>query len=121
MIKLGSRTELILAQSEDLNIEVHVGQRILAGTTVMARYAAKPPAAKSGIGNPRSQIPNSQSLIPPPMRPIRTIAVFPTLLTLGNLICGFFAIVVAAGSRNRRRSSAMSTWATRETSCSAAA
>ncbi len=30
------------------------------------------------------------------MRPLRTIAVFPTLLTLGNLICGFFAIVVAA-------------------------
>jgi CDP-diacylglycerol--serine O-phosphatidyltransferase len=30
------------------------------------------------------------------MRPIRTIAVFPTLLTLGNLICGFFAVVVAA-------------------------
>ncbi len=30
------------------------------------------------------------------MRPIRTIAVFPTLLTLGNLMCGFFAIVVAS-------------------------
>jgi CDP-diacylglycerol--serine O-phosphatidyltransferase len=30
------------------------------------------------------------------MRRIRTIAVFPTLLTLGNLVCGFFAIVVAA-------------------------
>jgi CDP-diacylglycerol--serine O-phosphatidyltransferase len=30
------------------------------------------------------------------MRPLRTIAVFPTLLTLGNLACGFFAIVVAA-------------------------
>jgi CDP-diacylglycerol---serine O-phosphatidyltransferase len=30
------------------------------------------------------------------MRPIRTISVFPTLLTLGNLICGFFAIVVAS-------------------------
>jgi CDP-diacylglycerol---serine O-phosphatidyltransferase len=30
------------------------------------------------------------------MRPIRTVSVFPTLLTLGNLICGFFAIVVAA-------------------------
>src|SRR5574340_924464 len=30
------------------------------------------------------------------MRPIRTIAVFPTMLTLGNLVCGFFAIVVAA-------------------------
>jgi CDP-diacylglycerol--serine O-phosphatidyltransferase len=30
------------------------------------------------------------------MRPLRTISVFPTLLTLGNLVCGFFAIVVAA-------------------------
>ena len=30
------------------------------------------------------------------MRPIRTIAVFPTMFTLGNLVCGFFAIVVAA-------------------------
>jgi len=27
---------------------------------------------------------------------MRTIAVFPTLLTLGNLVCGFFAIVVAS-------------------------
>lgn len=30
------------------------------------------------------------------MRPLRTIAVFPTMFTLGNLVCGFFAIVVAA-------------------------
>ena len=30
------------------------------------------------------------------MRPIRTVAVFPTLFTLGNLVCGFFAIVVAS-------------------------
>jgi CDP-diacylglycerol---serine O-phosphatidyltransferase len=30
------------------------------------------------------------------MRPLRTISVFPTLLTLGNLVCGFFAIVVAS-------------------------
>ncbi len=30
------------------------------------------------------------------MRPIRTIAMFPTMLTLGNLVCGFFAIVVAS-------------------------
>lgn len=30
------------------------------------------------------------------MRMLRTIAVLPTLFTLGNLICGFFAIVVAA-------------------------
>ncbi len=27
---------------------------------------------------------------------LRTIAVFPTLFTLGNLVCGFFAVVVAA-------------------------
>jgi CDP-diacylglycerol--serine O-phosphatidyltransferase len=30
------------------------------------------------------------------MNRIRTVAVFPTIFTLGNLICGFFAIVVAA-------------------------
>lgn len=30
------------------------------------------------------------------MRPIRKIAVLPTLFTLGNLVCGFFAIVVAS-------------------------
>ena len=30
------------------------------------------------------------------MSPIRTVAVFPTLFTLGDLVCGFFAIVVAA-------------------------
>ena len=30
------------------------------------------------------------------MRPIRTIAIFPTMFTLGNLVCGFFAIVVAS-------------------------
>ena len=30
------------------------------------------------------------------MRRIRAVAVFPTIFTLGNLVCGFFAIVVAA-------------------------
>ena len=30
------------------------------------------------------------------MKPLRTIAVFPTMFTLGNLVCGFFAIVVAS-------------------------
>ena len=30
------------------------------------------------------------------MRRIRTVAVLPTMFTLGNLVCGFFAIVVAA-------------------------
>jgi len=30
------------------------------------------------------------------MRTIRTVAVLPTMFTLGNLVCGFFAIVVAS-------------------------
>jgi CDP-diacylglycerol--serine O-phosphatidyltransferase len=30
------------------------------------------------------------------MRPVRAVAVLPTLFTLGNLLCGFFAIVVAS-------------------------
>jgi CDP-diacylglycerol--serine O-phosphatidyltransferase len=30
------------------------------------------------------------------MHRIRTVAVFPTMFTLGNLVCGFFSIVVAA-------------------------
>ncbi len=30
------------------------------------------------------------------MKPLRTIAVLPTMFTLGNLVCGFFAIVVAS-------------------------
>jgi len=38
MIKLGSRTELILTDSDDLKIEVDIGQHIQAGTTIMARY-----------------------------------------------------------------------------------
>lgn len=41
MIKLGSRTELIIPDSKDLVIEAKIGQRILAGTTVMARYSEK--------------------------------------------------------------------------------
>ncbi len=39
MIKLGSRTELIVPDEPGLSIEVAVGQKIKAGATVMARYA----------------------------------------------------------------------------------
>lgn len=39
MIKLGSRTELVLAEDPELRIEVVVGQRVCAGSTVVARYA----------------------------------------------------------------------------------
>ena len=30
------------------------------------------------------------------MRRIRAVSLFPTIFTLGNLVCGFFAIVVAS-------------------------
>ena len=46
-----------------------------------------------------SLIPYPSSLIPYPlslMRPIRTFAILPTMFTLGNLVCGFFAIVIAS-------------------------
>jgi len=45
MIKLGSRTELIIPDGDDLKIEVAIGQKIMAGTTVMAKYQAKSQAA----------------------------------------------------------------------------
>jgi phosphatidylserine decarboxylase len=38
MIKLGSRTELILPYSEALKIEVKVGQKVKAGATIMAKW-----------------------------------------------------------------------------------
>jgi phosphatidylserine decarboxylase len=38
MIKLGSRTELILPDNERLSIEIQLGQTVKAGSTVMARY-----------------------------------------------------------------------------------
>ena len=37
MIKLGSRTELIIPDGDDVTIEVAIGQKIMAGTTIMAR------------------------------------------------------------------------------------
>jgi phosphatidylserine decarboxylase len=41
MIKLGSRTELIIADNDELSIEVKIGQRIKAGSTIMARYKSR--------------------------------------------------------------------------------
>jgi phosphatidylserine decarboxylase len=38
MIKLGSRTELILPDTHNLEICVEVGQKVKAGTTIFARY-----------------------------------------------------------------------------------
>ena len=41
MIKLGSRTELILPDRDQLKVDVQLGERVRAGTTVMARYQAR--------------------------------------------------------------------------------
>ncbi len=41
MIKLGSRTELILPAEEGLEVRVRVGQKVKAGVTVMAEYKGK--------------------------------------------------------------------------------
>jgi phosphatidylserine decarboxylase len=41
MIKLGSRTELILPAGPDLTIDVTVGQKVQAGSTVLAKYETK--------------------------------------------------------------------------------
>jgi phosphatidylserine decarboxylase len=40
MIKFGSRTELILPDGDELTIEAAIGQKIQAGSTVLARYGA---------------------------------------------------------------------------------
>ena len=41
MIKLGSRTELILPRDESLRVEVKVGDKVRAGSTVMAKHETK--------------------------------------------------------------------------------
>jgi phosphatidylserine decarboxylase len=43
MIKLGSRTELILPDEPGLSVAVQLRQKIKAGTTVMARYPYSQP------------------------------------------------------------------------------
>jgi phosphatidylserine decarboxylase len=39
MIKLGSRTELVIPAEEGLEIRVRLGDNVIAGTTVLASYA----------------------------------------------------------------------------------
>jgi phosphatidylserine decarboxylase len=38
MIKLGSRTELVLPREPGLKIEIKLGQNVRGGATVIARY-----------------------------------------------------------------------------------
>lgn len=48
MIKLGSRTELVLPREAGLELHVSVGQKVKAGSTLMARYASPRDANPSG-------------------------------------------------------------------------
>ena len=70
MIKLGSRTELILPREDGLRIEVRVGEKVRAGASVMARYeansecgmrnvaqASADPSASSEFRVPHSELP----------------------------------------------------------------
>jgi phosphatidylserine decarboxylase len=41
MIKLGSRTELVLPREEGLSVSVLVGDKVRAGSTIVARYGAR--------------------------------------------------------------------------------
>ena len=50
-----------------------------------------PPCSRQGRGIEKPPLAPPDS-----MKRVRAIAVLPTLFTLGNLMCGFFAIVVAA-------------------------
>ena len=40
MIKLGSRTELIVPKEDHLKVEVQVGQKVLGGETILISYAS---------------------------------------------------------------------------------
>jgi phosphatidylserine decarboxylase len=50
MIKLGSRTELVIPREPGLKVEVVVGQKVKAGSSVMARYENLPLAPAGGEG-----------------------------------------------------------------------
>jgi phosphatidylserine decarboxylase len=43
MIKLGSRTELVLPREPGLAIRASIGQRVKAGTTILAHYGTETP------------------------------------------------------------------------------
>jgi len=49
MIKLGSRTELIVPDRPDLQIEVNVGDRVLAGVSVLARRRPAGPQTSDSL------------------------------------------------------------------------
>jgi phosphatidylserine decarboxylase len=48
MIKLGSRTELVLPREAGLTVRTRLGDKVRAGATVLAEYAAVTPNGGGG-------------------------------------------------------------------------
>ncbi len=77
MIKLGSRTELILPREAGLSIEVGVGQKVKAGSTIIARYQPAlesrarntEPEASDGAASAPAEFPLPNSAFPQESRP----------------------------------------------------
>ena len=63
MIKLGSRTELILPDVEGLSIEVAVGRRVKAGRSVVAQFA-NPDAQIAGTSAAATRTPDPDPCTP---------------------------------------------------------
>jgi phosphatidylserine decarboxylase len=59
MIKLGSRTELVLPRHEGLEVQTRVGDKVCAGTTVLARYQVPTAADQQNEPEVRGQRPLS--------------------------------------------------------------
>lgn len=51
MIKLGSRTELVLPREAALQIMVEVGQNVKAGSSIIARYSVPPAVSQTPAGS----------------------------------------------------------------------
>ena len=76
-----------------------VGDRFVAGCRAkIVAQAAEGNVPISSVGRPFRAVATAWKGRPTrnDMRPLRTISIFPTMFTLGNLVCGFFAIVVAS-------------------------
>jgi phosphatidylserine decarboxylase len=59
MIKLGSRTELILPEEDSLEIIAKIGDKISAGSTTLARYRSVVQNTKAIVNDPESNDPES--------------------------------------------------------------
>ena len=51
MIKLGSRTELVLPRTDDLTILCEIGDKICAGSSLLARYESEGSTPRDAMGN----------------------------------------------------------------------